>query len=588
MLSQFVIKCLDEFDQGPGDIQFSAVRYFETAREKAEEEEDRKALNVLGGALSMAYSDESDNYAPYIIMRDGRRTFAMEDLDDSGIETLKVALTHFTSAWAKAQLSDIIWVRTCEQPFAQTAVEENLRLFNETFDPNEWVACYRAARRAFQIVLKSKLKNNNFSTVLQQIDSKIQKMDNCNGSFLPLKLIEMVVPYISEEKQNQYLTSCRRIFDKSIVDATTEPIVRYSVDIQCELLKKLKRQDEIHPLQLELARYYEKTAAESARHPYQAIQMLLCAYRLYDNRLDREKRLDLCKKIETFQHAELHTMASFPFEYDITHICNQVDDLFYGLSRQEMIVEYGRIALIYDIADVRRGVLEDRRKNMFLNLLSKRIMDEEGRVIKIIPPLDFHEPEKDPNLFYEHMVAYVTDCRNLGESISLGIAYSYIQRQGGIENGDLNFLIDNNAIIPDDRKDIIKLGLSMGLNNELYAAMHILLPQTENIIRNLAKMCGDTITYLKEDGTEEFKPLSQLLNAENLRESYDENVLFTLETILDERGGPNLRNEIAHGILSPAKGSSGAALCFLSLLIRFLSLYSRESAAVLQKLLQRQ
>ena len=190
-------------------------------------------------------------------------------------------------------------------------------------------------------------------------------------------------------------------------------------------------------------------------------------------------------------------------------------------------------------------------------------------------------------MFHEHMVAYVTDCRNLGESISLRIAYSYIQKQGGIETGDLDFLIDNNAIIPDDRKEIIKLGLSMGLNNEVYAAMHILLPQTENIIRNLAKMCGDPITYLKEDGTEEFKPLSQLLNAENLRESYDENVLFTLETLLDERGGPNLRNENAHGILSPAKGSSGAALCFLSLLIRFLSLYSCESAEVLHKLLQR-
>ena len=37
MLSQFVIKCLDEFDQGTGDIQFSAVRYFEIARENAKE-----------------------------------------------------------------------------------------------------------------------------------------------------------------------------------------------------------------------------------------------------------------------------------------------------------------------------------------------------------------------------------------------------------------------------------------------------------------------------------------------------------------------------------------------------------------------
>lgn len=175
MLSQFVIKCLDEFDQGTGDIQFSAVRYFEIASENAKEEEDKKALNVLSGALSMGYSDENDNYVPQAVMADGRRTFAMEDLDDSGIETLKETLPHFTSAWVKAQLSDIIWVRTCEQPFAQTAVEENLRLFNESFDPNEWVVCYHAVRRAFQIALKPKIKNNSFSTVLQQIDSTIQK-----------------------------------------------------------------------------------------------------------------------------------------------------------------------------------------------------------------------------------------------------------------------------------------------------------------------------------------------------------------------------------------------------------------------------
>ena len=80
MLSQFVIKCLDEFDQGTGDIQFSAVRYFKTASENAKEKEDKKALNVLSGTLSMIYDEESDNYVPQAVMADGRRTFAMEDL----------------------------------------------------------------------------------------------------------------------------------------------------------------------------------------------------------------------------------------------------------------------------------------------------------------------------------------------------------------------------------------------------------------------------------------------------------------------------------------------------------------------------
>jgi len=54
--------------------------------------------------------------------------------------------------------------------------------------------------------------------------------------------------------------------------------------------------------------------------------------------------------------------------------------------------------------------------------------------------------------------------------------------------------------------------------------MHILLPQVENIFRNLVKNCGDTITFLKEDGTETYKNLSVLLKSEKLRECYDENI----------------------------------------------------------------
>lgn len=182
---------------------------------------------------------------------------------------------------------------------------------------------------------------------------------------------------------------------------------------------------------------------------------------------------------------------------------------------------------------------------------------------------------------------YVTRQREIEGATSLQLAYGQLQKNGDITLDDLSFLVENNAIIPEDRKDIIKYGLYLGLTGELYAALHILLPQTENTIRELAKMCGDTVTFLKEDGTEEFKPLSQLLDSGNLKESYDENLLFTLSTLLNERGGPNLRNELAHGFLSPTEGSSGLALCFLSLLIRFLSMYSLESIEIFKKLTKR-
>ena len=124
----------------------------------------------------------------------------------------------------------------------------------------------------------------------------------------------------------------------------------------------------------------------------------------------------------------------------------------------------------------------------------------------------------------------------------------------------------------------------MGLSGNLYAAMHILLPQTEHIFRNLVKMCGDTVTFLKPDGTEDIKLLSQLFKSEKLHECYSEDVIFTFQSIMDVPIGENLRNLTAHGILEPHMGNSIKSLCFLCLLIKFLSWYSPVALPIMKKL----
>ena len=124
----------------------------------------------------------------------------------------------------------------------------------------------------------------------------------------------------------------------------------------------------------------------------------------------------------------------------------------------------------------------------------------------------------------------------------------------------------------------------MGLNGNLYAALHLLLPQVENIFRHLVCMCGDTVTYLKEDGTEEYKPLSQLFRSKLLQECYDKNMIFAFQSIMDEKAGSNLRNLIAHGLIEPDYGNSGIALCFLFRLVRLLCMYSTSAWDILKKL----
>ncbi len=102
-------------------------------------------------------------------------------------------------------------------------------------------------------------------------------------------------------------------------------------------------------------------------------------------------------------------------------------------------------------------------------------------------------------------------------------------------------------------------------------------------IGNLVALCGDTVSFIK-DGCEEYKPLSQLFKSDKLHECYDEDIIFTFQSIMDERAGANLRNINAHGLMGPSIGNGGAALCFLSLIIKFLSLYSVEANRIMKKL----
>ena len=215
------------------------------------------------------------------------------------------------------------------------------------------------------------------------------------------------------------------------------------------------------------------------------------------------------------------------------------------------------------------------------------MLNEKGQTVQELAPLGATIESTDPEVLHKHMVKHASEHRNLSNPIVLNYAFSFFKESGEFSKDSLNFLVDDNAIIPDNRSDIIKDGLYLGLSGNLYAAMHILLPQVENIFRNLVKNCGDTITFLKEDGTETYKPLSALLKSEKLRECYDENIIFTFQSIMDDPIGENLRNLNAHGVLEPEKGNGSSALYFLCLVIRLLSMYSPNAFSIVKYLAEK-
>ena len=88
--------------------------------------------------------------------------------------------------------------------------------------------------------------------------------------------------------------------------------------------------------------------------------------------------------------------------------------------------------------------------------------------------------------------------------------------------------------------------------------------------------------------SEEFKPLSSLFKSEKLLDCYDEDLIFTFQSIMDDPAGEKLRNLNGHGLLEPEVGNSAASLYFVSLLILLLSLYGANARPIRMDLAKRE
>lgn len=112
----------------------------------------------------------------------------------------------------------------------------------------------------------------------------------------------------------------------------------------------------------------------------------------------------------------------------------------------------------------------------------------------------------------------------------------------------LDFIVNNNAIIPNGRERIFRTGIYLGIKGNYYEALHILAPQVENLFRHIAEACGDVVIGYK-NGIQQAHVLGSIFEMDNLKMCYDENILFTFQGLMEKKEGSNIRNIIAHGLM---------------------------------------
>lgn len=176
-------------------------------------------------------------------------------------------------------------------------------------------------------------------------------------------------------------------------------------------------------------------------------------------------------------------------------------------------------------------------------MIGHQLLDEKGRVIATIGSL-----EDD---IEGHIVRQVS--QNLTfSSLFLRLILDEAGKNLGLNTKSIMDFISKSPIINSERLTIIEKGVSAYFNQDYIIAIHLLIPQIEEAIRNLIEISGGNVLRPKNGGYQ-LRTFDDLLRDEIIEASLGEDLAIYFRILFTDQRGWNLRNEVCHGIANPSK-----------------------------------
>ena len=173
-------------------------------------------------------------------------------------------------------------------------------------------------------------------------------------------------------------------------------------------------------------------------------------------------------------------------------------------------------------------------------LLSRRIMDNEGCVISTVGSL-----EEDID---GHIILQISQNMQISSPILRKTLDALISKFNLSASEIVKYLYES-PIFDEGRKEFFVRGIDAFLKGDFLVSLHLLIPQLEALVRNLAEKIGIPILKPSRSGGFYYRTLDELLREEGIIKVLGEDMCLYLRALLTDPRGWNLRNDITHGII---------------------------------------
>lgn len=524
-----------------------------------------KTLWLLADACSMMLDPASLNapFKPYMVM-DGKRSSIPEDFEEPEVRLLAQFSEEVDDVWLQARLADLAWLLLDPRSpkHALIAIDAYRKV---PLDAGTWI---RGGRECWTRAINlCKLLKTGAGDRLQETEAAIistfDKAEIQHGFFARWLADLLATNHLGHDKGEHIagrLEAMAQSFDlegdlhraREYFSAAQKWVVQSGNAVKAaELTARVAEEWAKEAVARASSQPADNIVAASLYE--KAIQTYRSIPRSERVGLQVDERLAELHRRLTEAGAksldELHAITSPSI--DTTELIEKARTSVKGKKVTDALAAFTNIYPGARKAELRRSAEHMLRQYPLQMLLSATHMSTDGRVIARRPGIGAGGAGSDE---YE-----TTICAQMVKDYTMGLgiviqgmiwpALGVLLLEHRLQENDFVALAERSPIVPEGRAPLFGKGLFAGYEGDFVAALHLIVPQVEHMVRWHLKASGVKTTNLDQGGIENENGLSALMELAEVARIFGEDITFELKALFCDAFGANLRNELAHGLL---------------------------------------
>lgn len=236
---------------------------------------------------------------------------------------------------------------------------------------------------------------------------------------------------------------------------------------------------------------------------------------------------------------------------DISEMIKQAQDSVRGKKPLEALGAFANLCHI-DAKDIRETAIKNLGEHPLMGIFPATVISGDGRVIAKQPGMSFGDSETgdDEGAIWAQMTRHYSIIISLTVQGSILPALELLMQEHRLRENDFAGLCMQSPIVPKDRAQLWGRALYAGYDHDFVAAIHLLCPQIEHMVRVHLKAAGAKTTTLSQQGIETENGLSTLMEIPEVEKVLGPDLTFEIRALFCNAFGSNLRNAVAHGLIT--------------------------------------